>query len=781
MINPEPILYRALLLALLAAWLGTGCTGTGRLSEGERLYAGAKVKLSKPDKHWDTKLLKSDLKKSVILPRKNRKFLWMRPRLAIYNTFHNSRPKSIGSFFANRLGQPPVLYNSKIANRHLELLKERAGNDGFFKIRVDPEEKTGKHTVHIVHHVDVKAPRKMVASVVYPSDSTLLSQNILSLYPKSLVKAGEPYHLEALVAERQRISDTLRNHGWYYFTPDNLLFKADTIGQKGELHLSLDVKKEVGAKERQRYKIATVTVYADYDLTRRNKEGETHYDTLKGKRCLNFIYHELFVRPAVIRKQIFLRCGEFYSNNDYQTTIYRLLNLNQHKFINIRFEPSAQGDSLLDAVINLTPYKEERVEATASGIFSPGFYKGVRAGVAYNHRNLFHGAESFRIGWDGAYLRTNKDNFDFDNFLVSDASVRLGLPRFVFFKDRRTRTFKSTQFSLRHESNYFRYNVAELGKFGLSFQRLRAEGGYLWKKDRRGSAVHEFNPLSLGLQYATVSDKAIKQTLISRIPADTTGTLLFLLTFTEYKPNYSFTIDQRLGPSKQHTIYFRQHFSAQASHYTRSKSLPDTYNLSNPINLFTETDYRQYQRTNGRNVLAFRAAFAAGIPLRKNSVIALLDRYTIGGASSVRAFPPRSVGPGGQPLDTTSTSSGLSVGLYTGNVLLESSLEYRVPIGRYPELAFFVDAGNVWLTSGPDANDATQFKLNRFYKELASGTGVGLRVNLGFFVLRLDVAFPLSKPYLPEGQRWVGNDLHFGNGHWRNQNLNWNFSFGYPF
>jgi len=172
-------------------------------------------------------------------------------------------------------------------------------------------------------------------------------------------------------------------------------------------------------------------------------------------------------------------------------------------------------------------------------------------------------------------------------------------------------------------------------------------------------------------------------------------------------------------------------------------------------------------------------AVGAGIPLRPDGNIALLDRFVIGGASSVRAFAPRTVGPGSVARETD--SDGLKVGNYTGNLLIESSLEYRMPLGRYPELAFFVDAGNIWLTSGPGATEESQFRLNRFYKELAVGTGVGLRVNLGFFVLRLDLAIPLSKPYLPEGQRWVKNDLNFGKRSWRKDNLNWNFSFGYPF
>jgi outer membrane protein assembly factor BamA len=262
------------------------------------------------------------------------------------------------------------------------------------------------------------------------------------------------------------------------------------------------------------------------------------------------------------------------------------------------------------------------------------------------------------------------------------------------------------------------------------------------------------------------------------IPTDTTGTTASLLNFLEYKPNYTFSLDERLGSSKRLTHYFRLRLAAQISGYSRNKYLPAAYQLASPRNFFIETDYRHYQKTNVRNVLAMRLAVGAGIPLQSGGTIALIDRYIIGGASSVRAFAPRTVGPGAQ---ARSTSNTLSVGNYTGNLLLEGGLEYRISLGRYPELAVFLDAGNIWLTSGPDATEASQFRMNRFYKELAVGTGVGLRINLDYFVLRLDVAFPLSKPYLPSGERWIGNQLHIGSGAWRKENLNWNFSFGYPF
>lgn len=763
---------------LLVVTLGVGCTGTGKLWDGELLYGGAKVEISKTDKEWPTAILKPDLKKAIILPRANKKILWMRPGLAIYNAFWNDREKSFGNFIANQFGEPPVLYSAGIINRHQELLKERAGNNGYFNTKITSTEKSGRFTTKLFHEVLVESPRELVDQLLYFNDSSLLARRLQVLRPKSLVKPGQPYHLEELIAERQRLTDTLRNNGWYFFSSDNLLFEADTLHPPGDINLMLRVKKEVREADRRQYRIASITVYPDFDLARQSVAETGRNDTLN-LGCVQYVYQNMATKPAFLNDQILLHCGDLYNNSDYQATIFRLLNLNIYKFINIRFDLSPQSDTLLDARIYLTPYRPERVEATLSGVFSPGFYYGLRGGAAYTHRNVFKGAEALRLGFNGAYLRTDRDNFDFEDFLVSDVSARLTLPRLLFLPVKKSNAFNTTQFNLRHETNLFKYNLPDLGKFRLSYQRLLAEGGYTWKKNRRASFVRELNPLSLGLQYATINKEEIRQQLISQIPADSTGTSLSLLTFVEYKPNYTITLDQRLEPARQHTVYFRMRFAGQASGYFKNKYLPAEYKLNSPLNLFVETDYRQFQKTSGRNVLAMRFAAGAGIPLRNNGTIALLDRFIIGGASSVRAFAPRTVGPGSQPRDTV--SGGIGVANYTGNVLIEGSIEYRMPLGKYPELAFFLDAGNVWLTSGPEATEASDFRLNKFYRELAVGAGMGFRFNLGFFVLRLDIAFPLAKPYLPAGERWVIDDLHFGNGKWRRENLNWNFSFGYPF
>jgi hypothetical protein len=119
------------------------------------------------------------------------------------------------------------------------------------------------------YEVQVRSPRELVDKVVYPFDSSILMRTIYDLRPNSLAQPPQPYYLEDLIAERQRLSDTLRNHGWYYFSPDNLLFEADTLHPPGDMNLTLRVKKEVGEREKQRYRVASVTVYPDYDLARK--------------------------------------------------------------------------------------------------------------------------------------------------------------------------------------------------------------------------------------------------------------------------------------------------------------------------------------------------------------------------------------------------------------------------------------------------------------------------------------------------------------------------------
>jgi outer membrane protein assembly factor BamA len=157
-------------------------------------------------------------------------------------------------------------------------------------------------------------------------------------------------------------------------------------------------------------------------------------------------------------------------------------------------------------------------------------------------------------------------------------------------------------------------------------------------------------------------------------------------------------------------------------------------------------------------------------------VLPFIKQFFVGGTNSLRAFRSRSVGPGTYtPADQTNFLPDQS-----GDIKLELNTELRAKLFSIVNGAIFVDAGNVWLYNAETARPGGQFS-GQFLQQLAVGTGVGLRFDISILIVRLDVAFPLRKPYLPEGQRWVINQIDFGSGSWRSNNLVFNLGIGYPF
>jgi len=164
-------------------------------------------------------------------------------------------------------------------------------------------------------------------------------------------------------------------------------------------------------------------------------------------------------------------------------------------------------------------------------------------------------------------------------------------------------------------------------------------------------------------------------------------------------------------------------------------------------------------------------------PYGNSSVLPYTRQFFSGGPSSIRAFNINSVGPGTYN-QNNDTIGFLQLG---GDVKLELNAEYRFGIYRFFKGALFIDAGNVWrLISNPDAL-GNPFSSSRILKDIAVGAGVGLRVDVSFFVLRFDLATPLRKPWLEQTNKWVINEINPGSSAWRKDNLILNVAIGYPF
>ncbi|MCL6100911.1 MAG: BamA/TamA family outer membrane protein, partial [Bacteroidetes bacterium] len=188
-------------------------------------------------------------------------------------------------------------------------------------------------------------------------------------------------------------------------------------------------------------------------------------------------------------------------------------------------------------------------------------------------------------------------------------------------------------------------------------------------------------------------------------------------------------------------------------------------------------DGRGYYNFRDKNKLAFRVFAGVAKPFGNSAILPYTKQFFSGGPNSIRAFQINTVGPG-TFYQKTDNKGFLQMG---GDVKLEMNTEYRFNIYRYFKGALFADAGNVWLLKSNPANTGSPFMLSKFMDQLAVGTGIGLRVDVSFFILRFDLAMPLRKPWLEENHRWVANQIDFGSSAWRRENLVLNVAIGYPF
>lgn len=771
------------LFALVASLLLlAGCNGALLLPKGEKLYNGAKVKVKKPNKKWDTKALEAALPKAIVLPRRNSRLLGLRPRVSIYNVFHNDKKeKGFRNWVANKLGTEPVLYQASIINSHREAMKNTAANFGFFDIEIKSKEKGILRKRRLKHTVLLHAPAKTIESLNFPADSGALEQRLQQLKSSSLLVPGAHYQLLDLSLERQRLTDSLRNEGWYFLSAENLFFEADTLDMdSNSVRLNLRFKADVTALEKRRYRIGKIVVRPDHNL---ESEVATGTQEVVIDSCKLFIFKELNLKKKVILDNIRMDCDEYFSNEKYRETLFRLLNLQYFKFVNIRFEMLPGSDSLLVANVLLTPAIPQKVEASISGIFSPSYYIGAQMGMKWLNRNLLGAAEQLSVSWEGNMLNINDPAGDnsLGNYWLfgSDTKAQLTLPqRIPGLRLRQRNALTATRFSLEHQLYYYQIEVDSTTNLGIGLHHLEAKGSFIWKKNRQGTITHELTPIGLSLGFSTFSIPGVKELLFEDIPTDSTGELLVFVTFYEFRPSYVFNYDNRLGKARELSTYFRQGFSLRTNGYQLPDYIAEAANLGRPVNLITESNFNQYLQLDEKTVLAYRIGISAALPLTGESYLYLGDLYTIGGASSVRAFAPRTLGPGStQEVAATDELDNVRIiTSHSGNILLLTGAELRRKFGTSWELAAFVDAGNTWLVQAQsESQQDGVFAFNRFYRELAAGAGLGLRYNLGIFILRLDVAAPIAKPYLPSGSRLVGQRGFGSNA------LRFNFAFGYPF
>jgi outer membrane protein insertion porin family len=315
-------------LCLAATTFLLSCNNTKYLPKGETLYAGAEVKIHS-EIPLKTHAVKKELER-VERPKPNSKLLGMRVKLTIYNHAGKDPGKGIRHWLKTKVGEPPVLASTVSAAHTAEFMKNRLQVRGYFNSKVSFKTITAKQKTKIEYTADLPAPYK-IQLVIFPSDSSVLSAAIRRTSNNTLLKEGSQYDLDLFKIERLRIDQSLKDSGFFYFNPEFLLFKADSIRGAKLVKITLTVKPEIPARATVPYHLRNIYIMPYSAL---NDSVKTRVDTVLVDGYY-YLDNDSSFRPKVILNSVFMKKGDLYCRHNHNTTLGHLMGMGVFKYVSI--------------------------------------------------------------------------------------------------------------------------------------------------------------------------------------------------------------------------------------------------------------------------------------------------------------------------------------------------------------------------------------------------------------------------------------------------------------
>ncbi|WP_337968812.1 BamA/TamA family outer membrane protein [uncultured Flavobacterium sp.] len=747
-----------------------GCSNTKYLPDGELLYTGGSVIVKDTIiKKKERKELETELE-GLLRPKPNKQFLGLRPKLWIYNIAGQpKKDKGIRYWLRNKVGEPPVLFSKVDLDYNASVLRNFTENRGYFKTRVSADSTVSNKRVTAEYTVEPKK-RYIIKSVTFPDDSLAMSRLIARSSRRSLLKVGKPYDLDVIKAERERIDARLKEKGYYYFNPDYILAQVDSSKGDHEVKIRLVIKADTPPKALTSYKINKIIVYPNFAISKDSVKYKPE-DVVQYKDFTIIDTANTF-KPRVFDRAIYFKKGDLYNRKDHNLTLNRFVNLGTFSFVKNEFKPSDSLPNTLDSYYYLTLLPKKFIRVEVLGKTNSASYTGTEINVNWNNRNLFRGAELLTVSvFGGADFQLSGDN-NGKNIYKLGTETSLTWPRFIvpfFHVEGNSEYVPRTKATVRYEYQN-RTQLYALNSFKTSF-------GYQWKENIRKE--HQLNVIDV----TYVSPNHVTEEYLADIDEDASlGKVIEKQLI--FGPTYTYTYTNTMQKRKKNTFYFSGDLDL-AGNITGLVSGANVKNGNQksifdvPFSQYVKmrADFRHYLKLGKESELASRIIVGAGLPYGNSSALPTSKQFVVGGTNSIRAFRARSLGPGSY-LNTKTTNDYLPD--QSGDLKLEFSTEYRAKLFSIVRGALFIDAGNVWLLNADPDKPGGEITKD-FMKDIAVGAGAGLRFDLSFLVLRTDLAFPLRKPYLPEGERWVIKDIDFGSGPWRKDNLILNIAIGYPF
>jgi len=785
-------LFSQLIVVTVITVLLASCTATRLVPEGKHLLHKSEISIQgKPEGFTKSNLSALESQKP------NRSILGSRPQLWVYYKTVGKSNRRFWRWINENMGKPPVYANEAMAKNSAEQMSRYLVNVGYYNAQVSYSLTTERKLARLFFPVTPSWPYR-INNIELNIPDTSLAATIKEVSQHSLIKEGDILNMYVLDNERDRITEYLRNIGYYYFSRDYIYFEVDTNLLKKEAKLILNVANQVNAqgvfgdslntRTHRRYFINRVNVHPatmPFTIQAFSASDTIRKEYRPSKNEPLSVYYFYFQGDPRIRTSIFppliqIKNNEPYSIQKVRQTYRALSHLRIYQATKISFDTMVDRSGLTDTTRNWLDcnISLQRAQSMSYGFDLEGTNSGgdlgVRGSLVFTHKNLFKGAEVFRFRINGGFEaqqiaaglvdQSDQNIISIFNTTEIGADANILFPRFLspitlrkFKREYQPKTNLNIGYSAQNRPSYSRT---------LS----KASFGYDWMSSNTIS--HIFTPINLNSvkvnpspEFQALLDDITNQ----RIKEQYSNYLVFGL-------KYSFIYNNQNINKLNDFFYFRVNFESSGnllnlfnntSFATNNGSYSELFGIRYAQFARTDIDFRYYRQLKKDTRLVLRTILGLGLPYGNSRDLPFERSFYAGGSNGMRGWTFRGLGPG----EFQSNSIQIE---RIGDIQMEASAEYRFPIYSFLNGAFFADLGNIWTLKPVDYLPGGDFRLDSFYKQFGFDAGLGFRFDFSFFIFRLDAAVPLHDPSKSEGNRWVAGKLQLGDS-------NWQIGIGYPF
>ena len=743
-------------LSVLIVVFISACSTTKYLAPGQKLYNGAQIKITDKNTTKSEADAIGDELQGLLRPLPNAKILGLRFKLWVYDKTRTNKKTGLRHYLNTHIGEPPVLVSSVDVGKNSSILQNRLQNEGYFLAQVSGDTVSKKKVAKAIFNIQT-GPAYHYHKIAFPTGNNNLDTAVAGSSKQSLLKVGDKFNLDIIKDERIRIDARLKEEGYFYFAPEDLIMRYDSTVTGHQIDMWVKIKDATPDEARWIYSVRNIYVYPDYSI----KDTSSKLDSAVKYRWYNVIDPKKDFRPFTFKNSVLLHPGDIYSRQKHTNSLSRFIELGPFKYVKNRFEDVTPDSAKLDIYYFLTQQNRKSLTADIVARQTSANYDGTQLDINFKNRNLFHGAELYTLTLFGSRdIQFGKYNSGYNVYQVG-IQPSVSWPRFI------------SPFNFKTDNSFIPRTILTGGYTLVNRTKLytlnsfNASWGYQWKPSLY--AQHQ-----LDLEDITFVDpEKVDSVYTDSIRKTRNPTLAHVINrqFT-FGPSYSYTWTNTTETFKQNTFYYKGKVSLSANLYGIIAGADTPKRVSRlfgtPFDQYVklENEIRFYHKLGPKSSVATRLMVDVGLPYGNSTVLPYSQQFFIGGSNSLRGFQAHAIGPGAYTLPPALATGTGFLPDESGDIKIEGNIELRPKLFSVVEGALFIDAGNIWLLNSNKFLPGATFGKN-FLNQIAVDSGFGLRFNLTVLILRADMGFPMVEPNHAT--------VHFG------QNGVFNLGIGYPF